>query len=127
MLLTVIGLGILSAVAVLFINKYSPENAVLVSISAGIVILILILTVLSDLFGEIESLFSGYGLQAEIFKLTLKALGICYTVGFAVDTCRDFGQSSLASKIELAGKITVVIMTLPLISNILEMAVALIK
>jgi stage III sporulation protein AD len=45
---------------------------------------------------------------------------------FAADACRDAGESALASKMELAGKITILILALPLFEKITQTAVGLI-
>ena len=91
-----------------------------VSIAAGVVILLILLVDLGSIFDAVEQLFISSGLNGEVFKLTLKALGLCYITNFAVDVCKDFGQTSLASKIELAGKIAVITLSFPLIETILK-------
>ena len=75
---------------------------------------------------ELAGIFQKSNLDNSVFKAVLKALGLCYITNFASDTCRDFGQTSLASKVELAGKISIVILTLPLINSILSVALELI-
>lgn len=112
----------IASVVILLIKKYSPENALTVTLATVSVMLLLIVGCASDLFSEIRTLFDSFGLDPEIVKITLKALGICYITGFAADVCRDFGQTSLAAKVELAGKITVVVLTLPFVKQILQVA-----
>lgn len=113
---------LMASVLILLIKKYSPENALTVTLAAVSVILLFIFLSTSDLFTEIRYLFDSFGLDPEIVKITLKALGICYITCFAADICRDFGQTSLASKVELAGKVTVVLLTLPFVKQILQVA-----
>ena len=67
------------------------------------------------------------GFDNYIFKTVLKSLGICYITSFSADMCKDFGQTSLAGKIELAGKIAVVVISIPLINEILNSALELIE
>lgn len=127
MFLKVILMCLVTSVIILLIKKYSPENALTVALAAVSVILLFIIISASDLFSEIRELFDSFGLDPEIVKITLKALGICYLTGFAADVCRDFGQTSLASKVELAGKVTVVILTLPFVKQILRVATELME
>lgn len=127
MFLKVILMCLVASVIILLIKKYSPENALTVALAAVSVILLFIIISASDLFSEIRELFDSFGLDPEIVKITLKALGICYLTGFAADVCRDFGQTSLASKVELAGKVTVVILTLPFVKQILRVATELME
>lgn len=127
MFLKVILMCLVASVIILLIKKYSPENALTVALAAVSVILLFIIISASDLFSEIRELFDSFGIDPEIVKITLKALGICYLTGFAADVCRDFGQTSLASKVELAGKVTVVILTLPFVKQILRVATELME
>lgn len=125
-MLAIIGVCILTAISVLAIRRYAPEYSILVSAVAGSIVLTALLVSASGLFSDIEDIFLSAGLDGDVFKLVLKCLGVCYITNFAVDLCRDFGQTSLSSKIELAGKISITIMTLPLIKQILDAAVGLV-
>ena len=51
--------------------------------------------------------------------MLIKTVGICALAGFTSDACRDTGNSSLASKVEFAARITIVISALPLINTVL--------
>lgn len=126
MLTAIIGVCVLAAVATLFIKRYAPEYALLVSVVSGAAILVFLLASASGVLSDAEEIFNISDLDNSLFLLVLKALGICYLADFGADTCRDFGQTSLASKVELAGKISVVVLTLPLIKQILSAAVELI-
>ncbi len=116
----------MSAVAIVFIKKYSPEHAITVSLATGCVVLTAILIGSSDTLAELSGIFTSFGLDSGVLKAVFKAMGVCYVTLFAVNVCRDNGQTSLASKIELAGKISVAVMTLPMIKEILKAAVELI-
>ena len=50
----------------------------------------------------------------------MKTIGVCFVCQFTADACRDAGQSSLASKTELAARIAVIVISLPLFRDILE-------
>ena len=125
MLITVIGMCVVSAAAIVFVRKYSPENALMVSLASGCVILTVILINSSETLAEIGEIFTSFGLEAGVIKAVFKAMGVCYVTLFAVNVCRDNGQTSLASKIELAGKFSVAVLALPLIKEILKAAVEL--
>ncbi|MBO4433812.1 MAG: hypothetical protein J5852_09820 [Clostridia bacterium] len=111
----------ITAVLVLIINLKAPEYAFLLSVSGGGAVMIL---VISELLPHINTLRSTvYSIPGSTyFSLALKALGIAYLSEFIADTCRDFGQSSLAAKAELAGKCAIFILCVPPALNILEQA-----
>ena len=50
----------------------------------------------------------------------LRSLGIAVVAGCAADVCRDLGQDSVASGVELAGKAEIMLVCLPLITELLS-------
>ena len=125
-LYTVIGIALFSAVAGLFVKQYKPELAIIFSLGAGAVILIVLIVFVGKIADELRNIFDQANINTSVFAAFFKAMGICYLAKFATDVCKDFGQNSLAGKIELAGKICVALVTLPLVREILKVALELI-
>ncbi len=112
---------LLAALAAVFLGQYRKEYAVLTSLAAGTVILCLLLGKIAPLFGRIYQL-TEISSVSEYYGIALKALGISYITAFAANTCRDAGQSALAAKAELAGRCAVMLLALPLLQAVLELA-----
>lgn len=110
-------IAIVGAVISVLLKQYKPEYAVFVRLASGLLIMTLIIAKISDGINGIKELFSYSG-ETEYFGIMLKALGICLIAQLAADTCRDAGESALASKVELAGKVTVLCLSLPMFSYI---------
>lgn len=125
-ILGIAGIAICAAVVAAMLRRYHQEYAVLVGIAAGIVILIEILTSIAPAVQQISRLLSSAGISSQYEVILLKTLGICFLAQFAADACRDAGESALASKMELAGKISILILSLPLFEQIAKTAVGLI-
>lgn len=117
----------IAAVVAVLLKQHKPEYAVMLSIGAGIIIITMILTSIVPAIAEINSLISLSGIPSEYGKIIIKALGICFITQFAADTCRDANETALASKLETAGKIAVLLISLPMFKNIAELAVRLIE
>lgn len=122
----VIGIALFSAVAGLFVKQYRPELALVISLAAGAVLLVILVVFIGKIGNELKEIFENIGADSTIFTAVFKSMGICYLAKFATDVCKDFGQNSLAGKIELAGKISIAIITLPLVKEILKVALELI-
>lgn len=73
-----------------------------------------------------NSLLTRAGMPVEYGGILLKSLGICFLCQFSSDACKDAGQSALASKVELAGKLMIVLIALPMIEDITQTAVGII-
>ncbi|MEG1887224.1 MAG: SpoIIIAC/SpoIIIAD family protein [Oscillospiraceae bacterium] len=124
---TIIVISVLASILVLFLKSYRPDFALVTATAAGCVVLFLILIKVVPLFESFQSILEKSGVNSAHFKIVFKALGICYLSQAASDICRDFGQTSLAGKVDLAGKVAIVTLTIPIISSIIETAVGLIK
>ncbi len=106
----------------LLIKQYRPELSVGLNIAVTCVVLLVLFEKLSPTVFELKELFEKGDMDVNYFYVALKAMGIAYITGFAADTCRDFGQNSLAAKAEFAGKCAVLIICLPLLSAVLGTA-----
>lgn len=126
-ILTVTAVTVISAMMVLFIKKYSPEQAMAATVAAGCIIVFMLLSYASDAITSVRNMLDSVSYNGSIFNTVLKALGISMITKFAVDVCNDFGQTSLASKAEFAGKLMLLYIALPTVGYILESVTELIK
>ena len=112
---------VVAAVLVVFLRQHRPDFALLLSAAAGVVAVVYILSPAVDAMKSMGARLEDAGLSA-VFTVLLKTIGVCYVTDFSADLCRDFGQSSLASKVELAGRISVVVLCFPLVEGLLQLA-----
>lgn len=123
----ILAILLVSAVISIILKQKNGEYALLVSVSAGIITAAFILKHLNSSILTLKGYIEDYGIETEYFKVALKALGIGYVTSFIADACRDSGQTSLASKAELAGKAAIFVLSLPLLISVLNIAVGLVK
>lgn len=120
------GIAIFSAIIAAMLKRYHTEYAVVLSIAAGLVILFAVFANVVPAVKEINTFLKSAGLSSKYAAILLKTLGICFLTQFAADSCRDAGEDALASKTEIAGKIFIVIISLPLFEDIAKTATGLI-
>lgn len=125
-IIAIAGTAVVAAILAAMLKRYHQEYSVILSIAAGVIILFEIFANISPAIKQIGTLLSSAGISSEYAVILFKALGICFLAQFAADSCRDAGESALASKVELAGKIAIVILSLPLFEGIANTAVGLI-
>lgn len=117
--------ALISLIIIVVLRQYHPEYALLTAvISGGLILIFLSLELASPLFTLIKML-NSYGVSNGLTSYILKALGICILTNFSVGLCTDFGQTSLAAKVEMAGKVAILILSLPILQNILEVGLSL--
>ena len=119
-IITVALLGMITAVICVILKQYTPEFSAALAIGFSVILLLYLLTRITPIVKALETLATQSGIPTEFFSAVTKALGISILVGLSCDSCVDAGQNSLASNIELAGKIAIVLLCIPLIGEIVE-------
>ena len=122
-IIEICGIALITAVCALGLKKYAPETSVLLVIAGGAFIVLNVLSRVSPIIGQISSLTAN----GEYAEILVKALGICVICQFVSETCRDAGQNSLAAKVEFSSRVAVIITAMPLLGNILNTAMELMK
>ena len=117
---------VLAAFLAVILRQQRPEQAMAVALVAGIGVLALVLVQVTPVIGTMRDLLGAADMPSEYGLILFKALGICLVTQLASDACRDAGEAALASKAELAGKATLLVLALPLFQKIGELAVSLI-
>ena len=115
----VIAIGLTAAVISILLRQYKPEYAVFVSLAAGAVMLVMVVTELRGVLDEAQRIVSGGLVREEYIQILLRALGLCFITQIACDACKDAGESAISAKIEMAGKIAVLAVSLPLFRQVM--------
>ncbi len=123
----ILGICIVGAVLSIILRHKSDEYAFAVVIATGILVLTFVLRAVSTPIKEISLKLSSYGVETKYFETALKAVGLAYITDFIADSCRDAGQTSIASKAELAGKAAIFLLSVPLLISVLDIAVGFVK
>lgn len=118
-LFSLVGAGLIAAVLAVVLRKQRPEFALLVSLSAGVFLLGGIVVGMLPVVSEVRAIFDSTSMPRPYVEVLFKALGICFVTQIACDACKDAGESAIGSKVELAGKIAVLVVSLPLFSQVL--------
>lgn len=121
----IVGVGLITCVAVLLVRQVKPDVAALIGLAGGIIIVFMIVDSVSSIFDGIKSVIEKTGVSSSLFSLVLKIVGVGYLTEFAGNICSDCGQSGLADKILLGGKVIILAMSMPIITNIIEIIVGL--
>lgn len=113
--------GIVASVIGLVVKKNSPEMALLLSVSAGVIIIGFALGIISGLRSFIEDIAETAGISQALILPVIKTIGIAVSGRIASDICRDAGHSSSASAIELIAAISAIYVSLPLMKTVIQM------
>jgi stage III sporulation protein AD len=119
-ILQIVGIGFLATVLILVIREQKPMFAYLLAAFVGVAIFLAFVGKIDDVISVLEELADRSGIPAVYLKTMLKIIGIAYIAEFGAQIVRDAGLESIASKIEFAGKMLILVMAVPIISVIVE-------
>lgn len=113
-------IGILAVFLAVQMRAVKGEYALYLILAAGVLIMMGSLAQLAGLRSLWEELVQKLPVDSVYIQVLLKMLGIAYMAQFCAGLCRDAGYSGLASQIETFGKLTILVMGLPVVSALLE-------
>ena len=119
----IIGVGLIALIIIIILKQYKPEFVVYVSLLAGAIILLLSLDKISGIISLLNNLSTKANVNNQFLTILLKITGIAFLTEFAVSICKDSGETAIASKIDLGGKVIIVGMSIPIISALLELMI----
>lgn len=122
----IVGLALIVTVMGVILRKMQPEIAVQLSILAGAVIFLLVLGKIKVIVDLLQNLADQANISSYYLLIVLKIVGISYLAEFGAQICRDAGEGALATKVEMAAKIGVLVLAIPIIVAILESLVRII-
>lgn len=125
-IIQVVGVGLITAFLVVTIKEQKPLFALLLATFSGVVIFLSLVGEISKVIRLLEELANKANIHTVFLETILKIIGIAYIAEFGAQVTRDAGQSSVAAKIELAGKILIMVMAIPIVSALVETIVHLI-
>jgi stage III sporulation protein AD len=116
----VIGVGIVGAVIGVFLKDGKPEFVIFSVMAAGVMILIFVLNSLTDVIDAFNTLVNKTNIDERLFSGILKIIGIGYVTEYSAEVCNDMNCASIAGKIQLAGKITIFLMAMPVMTAFID-------
>lgn len=112
--------------ALLILRAYKPEWAPFLRMAVTVVALGLTVALASTVLTYITDLASATGaLEGEGWSLLLKAMGVAFLTETAASVCRDSGETGLATWVETAGKLEILLLSFPLIRTVMDTVTAL--
>lgn len=116
----IISIAVITCIACLIIKPIRNDFAILISIVGGVIVLFYTVSYLSQIFDVFTEIFNISGINSSIYSIILKIIGIGYLTEFTAGICNDTGNSSLADKVLLGGKVVILVMAIPIVTSILD-------
>lgn len=114
------GIGLVAMTIAVLLRQQRPEMAMLLSVVASVIIFLLMVGRIGNVIEILQSLADRAQVNRFYLGTVLKIIGVAYIAEFGSQVCRDAGESAIASRIEFAAKILIMVMALPIIAAVVE-------
>ena len=118
-------IAIISVIVILTIKPQMANMSVLITIVSGVIIFMMIIHTLEKVITSILDIVSMLDIGIENIGIILKIIDISYICEFPSQICIDAGENAIASKIELAGKMLIMFISIPIITRLLSLITSL--
>lgn len=118
-ILKIISFAIIALIIIMTLKKEKKEITLLLSIVAGIMIFVFILSKLSIVVEFLYTLSNKANIDIVYLDTVFKILGIAFLATFCSEICKDAGESNIAGKVEFAGKILILALAVPILMAVL--------
>ena len=119
-IIKIIGIEFIAVIIIVILKQYRPEFAIYASILAGVLILALASDTLSGIIDMIQSISNKTNINNDFLIILIKITGIAILTEFAVSICKDAGESAIASKVDVGGKILIISLSIPIINALID-------
>lgn len=126
-IITIAAVAIVSAITAVAIKKQNGETALMLSVACSVILLMAVISFAGNVLQTVNRIAAASDMNVEYIKILLKVIGICIVTELAVSVCKESGQQTIASNVTLAGKILIMVASLPLYTEIFDTVVSLVN
>ncbi|HYG59824.1 MAG TPA: stage III sporulation protein AD [Symbiobacteriaceae bacterium] len=116
----IVGIGLMAGILISLLRQHKPELAMQLSIATGAMIFLLMVSRVMHVVDVLQSLGDKAKVDAAHMGTVLKIIGIAYVADFGSQVLQDAGEKSIASKVEMAGKVIIMLLAIPIILAIVD-------
>ncbi|MFL0490556.1 MULTISPECIES: stage III sporulation protein AD [Bacillus] len=116
----IVGLGLVATFLAAILNQHKSSITSLFIVFVGSVMFLILIDQIHSILQMIERVASEAKVSNVYVETLLKIIGIAYIAEFGAQITKDAGQGAIASKIELAGKILILVMAIPILTVVIE-------
>lgn len=119
----IVVLAVVSTLIIIVLKVQRPEIALQISLVTGVIIFFVVLGKTSAIIQLLKEYADKANIDIVYFSTLLKIIGIAYIAEFGSEICKDAGEGAIASKVELAGKVIIIVLAIPIITSLLDLVI----
>ncbi|KGX90902.1 stage III sporulation protein AD [Pontibacillus halophilus JSM 076056 = DSM 19796] len=122
----VVSFALVASILTIILRDQKGSIAFFIILFTGIVIFFVIIGQIAEVFTLLEYVAQRANVNGMYVETILKIIGIAYIAEFGAQLTRDAGLGSVASKIELAGKVFILVLAVPILTAVIETIIGII-
>ena len=119
LILKIVGMAFLALFLILMLKQSGSALGVLLALAAG-ALMIVIFDPLKEIMTFLQTMSDKANIDTVYIGIVLKIIGIAYIATFASTLCKDANVDSLATQIDFAGKIMILVLAIPILMAVLN-------
>ena len=119
-IIKIVAFAFVALFIILIFKGRKDDIAVQISIITGILIFMFIVPKLTIVLDFLQNLSNKSNIDFIYLNTVFKILGIAYLTSFCSEICKDAGEGNIASKVEFAGKVLILGLSIPILMAVLQ-------
>ena len=120
-ILKIAAIGLIGVLLASLTKTVNKDISIYVVLATVALLLIYIVGEISGVFVYLETIYNNINYGREFFPIIIKVLAVAYIADFTSQLCKDAGEASIGTKVELAGKLIIFYMAMPIFTAILKL------
>lgn len=114
------GFAAAASVAALIIRRFRPEFGSVIALFAGIALAVTALPQLAGIVDAMSGMLHAGSIASSTSSTLLRITGVGLLIDFAAQSCRDAGEAGVAARVEFAGRVMIIAISLPSLKALME-------
>jgi stage III sporulation protein AD len=119
-IIQIVGIALVVTSVGAILKQFRPEMAVQLTIIASVALFIIVMDKVTLVVDLLESMANQANISSYYLLIVLKIVGVAFIAELGSQICRDAGDGALAAKVDIAAKISVIVMAMPIITAIIQ-------
>lgn len=115
----IVALALTGVILASLMKSVNKEISIYIILATVIILFLTIIDTLTEVFTFLENIYNNVTYGKTFFPVILKVLAVAYITDFTAQLCKDAGEGTIGSKVELAGKVIIFYLAIPILSAIL--------
>lgn len=120
-ILKIVALALTGVILAALMKEINKEISIYIILATVIILFLSIINRITDIFLFLEGIYENVTYGKIFFPVILKVLAVAYITDFAAQMCKDAGEGAIGAKVELAGKVIIFYLAIPILTAILEL------